>query len=103
MSDEVQAVKVERIVVRVGEQEVALTVEAARELHRVLGELVGAREPVVLREREYVPIYPPQPYVPCVPYVGGSADPIGPSWWTVTCDSGTACIAAGAGSQGVIR
>ena len=107
MSDAVQAVKVERIVVRVGAQEVALTVEEARELHRALGELVGPRDLAVVREREYVPYVPcPAPQVvPYVPWVI-PGDTGGPIWWSpnwkVTCGDlpGTAVLTASSGSQG---
>lgn len=102
MGKPMEAVEVKRIVVRVGKSELELTVEEARELHRVLGELVGAREPVVpivFREVVTIPVVQPiqvPAWVPCTPYQPSLpypyiGDPIGPFWQT-TCNGSTVMV-----------
>lgn len=75
MKEQAKVVEIKRIVLKVGRQEVALTVEEARDLYRALGELVGPKEvhqapliqPIVVNPPVVAPVVVPyEPYRPWV-------------------------------------
>ena len=53
-------IKISSIILKMNGEEVELSVDAAKDLKRLLNELFP--------EKEYIPFYPPQPYQPLQPY-----------------------------------
>ncbi|MFA5265941.1 MAG: hypothetical protein WC378_19135 [Opitutaceae bacterium] len=69
MARATEIVEVKRIVVSVGGKDLSLSVEEARDLYRVLGDLVGPKDAAPLIVREVILSPPPVPMiVPYVPY-----------------------------------
>ena len=77
-NEEVGVVKVEKIVIKIGDKEVEYTLEEAKKLQELLNNLLGNKETI------YVPVYPtyPQPY----PYYSYNVP------WTITYGTGTGPI-----------
>jgi hypothetical protein len=91
---EVEAVKVEKIVIKIGDDEQELTVEAAKELQKILNDLFGNKENVYVYPSS--PIYIPYPYVihPYYPDPDRTVPYYQPYriWCTYTTDNTTLCI-----------
>ena len=87
MSKSVKAIEVKKIVVKVGDKELSLSVEEARDLCKALDALVGEKNPVQVVPVVYPPVsIPCEPYIPFKPYVPYvPSDPwVSPFW---TCDN----------------
>mgnify|MGYP001442225007 CR=1 FL=1 len=95
MSDEV---KVERIVIKIGDKKHEFSMEEAKELQKLLNDLLGEKEviyipysqPVYVEPHRYIP-YPyitptvPNPYSPWIITRGTSDDPTRYAFPTVIC------------------
>lgn len=85
-----KAVKIDRIVIRIGDKEIPLSLDEAKELKDILNRTFGAEKtvytpaPLVVIERPYYPTFPTFPNYP---------------HWYITCgDSGTATYSLSAGA-----
>ena len=94
MAKSVKAIEIKKIVVKVGDKELSLSVEEARDLCKALDALVGDKNPITVAPVVYPPVvYPPVSYPPVVqpviPY-----DPWGTPWvspyWTCESSDGIA-------------
>jgi hypothetical protein len=79
--ENVDVVKVEKIVIRIGDREDEYTMEEAKKLQELLNELLGNKETIYIPISTPYPVYP-QPY-PYYPYTAP---------WTVTYGTGTGPI-----------
>ena len=66
-------VKISKIVVKIGDKELNLSLEEARELQNILENLFASKEIKVIRDIEYIP------YRVNIPYT-----PPNPIWWCTT-------------------
>lgn len=73
------AVEIKKIIVRIGEVELSLLPEQAKELKSVLDDLLGKKETVFFPVYQPPIIYYPVPPIPTAPYYT----------WSVECDSDT--------------
>jgi len=72
-------IEIKKILLQVGDKELRLTVEEAKELHKILGDLVAEKIPSVVIERDIISI--PSPVV--IPWY--PVYPTYPTTWTITC------------------
>jgi hypothetical protein len=80
-SEEVDVVKVEKIVIKIGDKEEEYTLEEAKKLQKLLNDLLGNKESIYIPVPYSVPV--PQPYIPypyTVPYTVPNTSP----YWTIT-------------------
>ena len=75
-------IEIKKLLIQIGDKELRLTVNEAKELHKILGELVAEKVPTVIIEKDIIinpisiPWYPVYPYYPAAtPYPD----------WTITC------------------
>jgi hypothetical protein len=85
-NEEIDVVKVEKIVIKIGDKEVEYTLEEAKKLQELLNNLLGNKETI------YIPISTPYPVTVPMPYpVYPRTYPYYPntSPWIVTYETGT--------------
>ena len=75
-------IEIKKILIQIGDKELRLTVDEAKELHKILGELVAEKVPTVIIEKDIVINPVSIPWYPVYPYYPGATEY---PTWTITC------------------